>query len=116
MVNGVRTHGAPKDQMSVKYQGTSYSSARTRSKTAPEDYLSLSYTRSFHKRERQNTLRVVFSNAITQGSRARRARGTHVLPKWSQKKARSWANLREKKKAKLEPECGIALYIVLIYQ
>ena len=33
--------------------------SRTRSKTAPEDVLCLSW--SFHKRERQNTLRVVFS-------------------------------------------------------
>ena len=36
---------------------------RTRSKTAPRDVLSLSYSWSSHKRERQNTLRVVFSNA-----------------------------------------------------
>jgi len=35
----------------------------TRSKTAPEDVLSLSYTWSSRKRERQNTLRVVYSNA-----------------------------------------------------
>jgi len=35
----------------------------TRSKTAPEDVLSLSYTWSSHKRGRQNTLRVVLSNA-----------------------------------------------------
>jgi len=34
-----------------------------RSKTAPEDVSSLSYTWSSRKRERQNTLRVVFSNA-----------------------------------------------------
>jgi len=35
----------------------------TRSETATEDVLSLSYTWSSHKRERQNTLLVVFSNA-----------------------------------------------------
>ena len=35
----------------------------TRSKTTPEDVLSLSYIWSSHKRERQNTFRVVFSNA-----------------------------------------------------
>jgi len=34
-----------------------------RSKRAPEDVLSLSYAWSSHKRARQNTLRVVFSNA-----------------------------------------------------
>jgi len=36
---------------------------RTRSKTPLEDVLSLSHTWISHKRERQNTLRVVFSNA-----------------------------------------------------
>jgi len=36
----------------------------THSKTASEDALSLSYTWNSHKRERQNTLRVVFSNAL----------------------------------------------------
>jgi len=35
----------------------------TRSKTAPEDVLSLSYAWSSHKRGRQNTLGVMFSNA-----------------------------------------------------
>jgi len=35
----------------------------TRSKRAPEGVLSLSYTWSSHKRGRQNTLRVLFSNA-----------------------------------------------------
>jgi len=35
----------------------------TRTKTAPEDVSSLSYSWSSHERERQNTLRVVFSNA-----------------------------------------------------
>jgi len=38
-------------------------SSGTRSKMAPDDVLSLSYTWSSHKRERQNTLWVVFSNA-----------------------------------------------------
>jgi len=41
----------------------------TRSNTAPEDVLSLSYTWSSHKRERQNTLRVVFSNAAMRRQR-----------------------------------------------
>jgi len=40
---------------------------RMRSKTAPEDVLSLSYKWSFLKRERQNILRVVFSNAALMG-------------------------------------------------
>jgi len=37
--------------------------AGTRSKMAPDDVLSLSYIWSSHQREKQNTLRVVFSNA-----------------------------------------------------
>jgi len=40
------------------------SSVRTRSRTAPKDVLSLSHTWSSHYRERQNTFRVVFSNAV----------------------------------------------------
>jgi len=58
----------------------------TRSKTAPEDVLSLSCTWSFHKREIQNTLRVVFSNAALEGSPApwtllqRRRSAEYVFP------------------------------------
>jgi len=41
-----------------------------RSKTARGDVLSLSYTWISHKRERQNTLRVMFSNAAGGGERS----------------------------------------------
>ena len=49
-----------------------YSLGRVR--MAPEDVSSLSYTWSSHKRERQNTLRVVFSNAAMREPRRRRRR------------------------------------------
>jgi len=46
---------------------------RARSKMAPEDVLSLSFSWSPHKRESLNTLRVVFSNAAQKGRSGVRA-------------------------------------------
>jgi len=60
-----RTHGAgPLHKLPTEERhSTLRSLPGTRSKTAPEDHLFLSHTWSFHKRDTQNTLRVLFPNA-----------------------------------------------------